>query len=351
MHEPTMAAGPLPAATGSRGEQGHNRRVRIGILGPLEVRDPSGNVVEVRGTRLRALLVRLALDAGRVVPSSRLLDEWWDGDPPVGGGNALQALVSRLRVALGSPEFVEYGDVGYRLAVDAGAVDALAFERAVAAARAVGDVAVRAEELRRALGMWCGPALDGFEGLAFSAHAVRLEELRVAALEDCVEAELAAGTDPASLVVELETLAGAHPLRERLRAVFMRALYAAGRQADALRVFEETRAALAERLGVDPSPELAAVHLSILRQDAAEPRRRAFSNLPAQFTSFVGRAEEFARLDKLLRESRLVTLTGPGGAGKTRLVLEGAGRMVDGLPDGVWFVPLAPLDASVDAEA
>ncbi|WP_395111056.1 ATP-binding protein [Actinomadura sp. SCN-SB] len=330
--------------------------MRIGILGPLDVRDPSGRPVEISGPRLRALLVRLALEPGRSVQPGRLLDDLWDGTPPAGGGNALQALVSRLRAATG-PGLIEHGPAGYRLAVDPADVDAVAFERAVAAARTLESPSARAEELRRALALWRGPALDGFEDAPFAAgHSARLEELRLTAIEDRVDAELAAGADVTPLLPELEALADAHPLRERLRAQLMRALYAAGRQADALSVYEETRQALADRLGVDPSPELASVHLSILRQDVperpAEPAagRARLTNLPAQFTSFVGREEESARLDKLLRESRLVTLTGPGGAGKTRLAAEAAGRAVQDMPDGVWFVALAPVADEGDGE-
>ncbi|XVQ09152.1 BTAD domain-containing putative transcriptional regulator [Spirillospora sp. CA-255316] len=321
--------------------------MRVGILGPLEVRDAAGRPVEVGGPRLRALLVRLALDAGRWVSVQRLLDDLWDGAPPA-GGNALQALVSRLRAAAGR-DLVEHGPAGYRLVLDPADVDAVAFERAATAARLIADPAGRAGALRRALERWRGPALDGFADAPFaSARAARLEELRAAAVEDRVDAELAAGAPAAPLVPELEALAAAHPLRERVRALLMRALYGAGRQADALRVYEETRRALADGLGVDPSPELASAHLAILHQDAPvtagpPPPERRLTNLPAQITSFVGREEESARLDALLRENRLVTLTGPGGAGKTRLAAEAAARAVDGMRDGVWFVPLAPV--------
>ncbi|WP_433473469.1 BTAD domain-containing putative transcriptional regulator [Spirillospora sp. CA-142024] len=324
--------------------------MRIGILGPLDVRDEAGRPVEVAGRRLRALLVRLAAEAGRPVSAERLLDDLWEGAPP--GGNALQALVSRLRGVAGR-DMVEHGPAGYRLGIDPGEIDAVAFERAVAAARAEDDPARRAGGLRAALALWRGPALADVTDADFAYGAVtRLEELRLAAFEDRVDAETAAGL-PVPPVAELEPLAAAHPLRERLRAQLMRALYAAGRQADALEVYEETRRALADRLGVDPSPELAAVHLSILRRETAggdvpaapgpAAPRSARTNLPAQLTSFVGREEESQRVGKLLRETRLVTLTGPGGAGKTRLAGESAAALVDEMPDGVWFAPLAPV--------
>jgi hypothetical protein len=161
----------------------------------------------------------------------------------------------------------------------------------------------------------------------------RLEELREAAAEDLIEARLAFG-DGTALVPAIEELAAAHPLRERRRGQLMRALYAAGRQADALAVYEETRRLLAEQLGMDPSPELAAVHLAIILRGKAGPPVRPpapeppppRTNLPAQLTSFVGREEELEQVGKQLGEARLVTLTGPGGAGKTRLAAEAAIR-------------------------
>ncbi|MBD2900113.1 hypothetical protein amrb99_91110 [Actinomadura sp. RB99] len=333
--------------------------MRIGILGPLSVRDEAARPVEVSGPRLRALLIRLAAEAGRPVSADRLLDDLWDGAPPAGGGNALQALVSRLRGVAGR-DLVEHGPGGYRLGIDPGEVDAVAFERAVAAARKESDPDRRADGLRRALDLWRGPALADAADADHALPAIgRLDELRLAAVEDWVDAEVAAGR-PVPPVADLEPLAAAHPLRERLRGQLMRALYAAGRQADALEVYEETRRALADRLGVDPSPELAAVHLSILRREpvAAGPPAPtappppplpppapgpARTNLPAQLTSFVGREEESRRVGKLLRETRLVTLTGPGGAGKTRLAGETAAAFLDDMPDGVWFVALAPV--------
>jgi len=341
--------------------------VRIGILGPLDVRDTAAAPVEVSGRRLRALLIRLALEAGRSVSADRLLDDLWDGAPPTGGAGALQALVSRLRGVAGR-DLVEYGPAGYRLALDPGEIDAVAFERGVVAARAESRPERRAAGLCAALDLWRGPALADVADAEFAAATIaRLEELRLAAFEDRVDAELELGSPAGPLVPELEALAAAHPLRERLRGQYMRALYESGRQADALAVFEETRRALADRLGVDPSPELAETHLAILRHDRApngdgpadaiadegEPApaasvaspavRPRTTNLPAQLTSFVGREEESQRVGKLLRENRLVTLTGPGGAGKTRLACEAAAMLLDELPDGAWFVPLAPV--------
>ncbi|WP_067832803.1 ATP-binding protein [Actinomadura kijaniata] len=320
--------------------------MRIGVLGPLEVRDGADRPVAVNGTRLRALLIRLALDPGRAVSVDRLLDDLWDGAPPAGGAGALQALVRRLRTALGH-DLLEHGPGGYRLTLDPAHVDAVAFEHAITAARARTDPAERAAALRAALDLWRGaPLADVADADWAAAPVARLTELHLTAREDRADAALATG-ETTSLLPELEALTAAHPLRERLRALHMRALRAAGRQADALRVYEDVRARLADTLGADPSAELAAVHLAILR-DAPPPGEHPRTNLPAALTSFVGRETESARVAALLREARLVTLTGPGGAGKTRLAAETATPLVTTVPDGVWFVPLASVSDARD---
>jgi predicted ATPase/DNA-binding SARP family transcriptional activator len=330
--------------------------MRFGILGPTQVRRSDGREVTVGGPRLRTLLALLLVDPGKVVTAGRLIDGLYGGNPPSDAANALQSQVSRLRHLLrdedrpGPP--VELHPAGYRLAVEADEVDAHRFERLAAEGRralGAGDQPRAATLLREALDLWRGPALADAGEVPFArAQAVRLEELRVGAVEDRVEAELALGGHP-TLVAELEQLVATYPLRERLRGQLMRALYADGRPAEALTVFEEARRTLAEELGADPSAELAAVHLAVLRADpslAASAEREAVSRpgLPAQLTSFVGRAEEVRRVGKLLGEARLVTLTGPGGAGKTRLAIEAAGRE----PGDVCFVELAPVTEGAD---
>jgi predicted ATPase/DNA-binding SARP family transcriptional activator len=337
--------------------------IRIGILGPLEVRDDRGLPVPVGGARLRSLLIRLAISPGRAVPVDTLVADLWAETSPAVASNAVQALVSRLRTAV-SREIVNREPTGYRLSLQPEEIDAWAFEVAVAAARdtlADGDSARAATSLRRALGMWRGPALADVADAPFAAPTIaRLGELRLAATEDRIDADLAAGRG-GELVHEIEELATQHPLRERLAGQLMQALYSAGRQADALGVFEATRRELATALGVDPSPALAAVHLAILRGELAvqappavtvspgarQPPLRV-SNLPAQLTSFVGRDEEIRRVTKLLGESRLITLTGMGGSGKTRLAIEVGTRLAGQAPDGVWFVPLAPARDAMD---
>ncbi|MEU7743514.1 BTAD domain-containing putative transcriptional regulator [Nonomuraea sp. NPDC049158] len=309
------------------------------LLGPFEMRADDGRPIEIPGTRLRALVARLALEAGRVVPAEALIAAIWGDEPPAASANALQALVSRTRRLVGAAT-IESLPPGYRLAIEPDDVDVTRFERLASA----GHLAA----LRAAEGLWRGPALADLADLPFAAHeAVRLTELRLSAAEQRLELELAEGTD---VLAELRPLAAAHPLRERLQGLLMRALYAAGRQADALAAYERTRRTLADELGVDPSAELAEVHLSLLRHDPRhQPRRRTRrTNLRAQVTSFVGREEELAQLAKALEAARLVTVVGPGGAGKTRLATEVAQRSAELAPDGVWLVELAAVTEPLD---
>src|SRR6266516_2518977 len=353
--------------------------MEIRLLGPLEVRS-QGRVVAVAGRRLRLLLAVLALQAGQVVSAERLIDLLWEeAAAPADPANALQALVSRLRRALDSAgERLVSRPSGYLLALEPEQVDAIRFERLCRdghAAFAAGRHAQATATLREALALWHGPALADFTGEPFAAaNAARLEELRLAAVEDRIAAELRLGGH-AGLVGELETLTAEHPLRERLHALLMRALYAAGRQADALAVYQRVRAALAERAGLDPGPELRQLEAAILAQDPAlsvavpglggpprsqpisrdrggaevihnpGPMRRERGNLGAcgRSTSFVGREQELARLLDLLGENRLVTLTGPGGVGKTRLSVEAARRFGVERTDTVWLVEMAGL--------
>ncbi|MFC4529910.1 BTAD domain-containing putative transcriptional regulator [Sphaerisporangium dianthi] len=332
--------------------------MQFGILGPLEVRTDEGDPVHVGGPRPRALLALLLLDAGRLVGVDRLIDGQYGDRPPAGAANAVQAQVSRLRRAL-PPGLVEFHGAGYRLAVDPGDVDACRFEELTREGRGLlvtGRHDRAAAVLRDALGLWRGPALADVASAPFAAaQASRLEELRLTAREDLAEAELAlpAGTSAA----ELRRLVADHPLRERLAGQLMRALHAEGRRAAALAVFADLRRLLADELGADPSPELSALHLALLRDGGdggdgdgggggggrgGEARRRAPSRLPAPLTGLVGREEELARIGAL-RDRRLVTLTGPGGTGKTRLAVEAARRRS---PEAC-FVDLSPME---DAE-
>ncbi|UGT39808.1 winged helix-turn-helix domain-containing protein [Nocardia yamanashiensis] len=323
--------------------------MRIGILGPLQIRTEDGGSIEVPGARLRGLLIALALEPGRAVPKHKLVDWVWGEQPPADAANALQALVSRLRKLLpdGSID-VQAG--GYRLAVTPDAVDAVRFERLVDQARGGTDMQA-APLLREAVELWRGTLMQDI-GLPDSADAdavtARFEGLHLAALEDLYEAETRLGRG-ADLVAELTELVSRYPVRERLAAALMRALAEAGRGSEALSVYQQTREALADELGVDPSPALSALHVSLLRGEvgaqAAEERK---TNLRAELTSFVGKQGEVAAVRELVAAHRLTTLTGPGGSGKTRLALESARTLLEDLPDGAWLVELAGVGAGGD---
>ncbi|MEO3889522.1 BTAD domain-containing putative transcriptional regulator [Nonomuraea sp. B5E05] len=319
--------------------------VRVDLLGPFAVRDRYGAVVEVPGARLRALLAALALQPGRIVPRARLVDWIWGPRPPADEVNALQALVSRLRRVV--PEgVIEAESGGYRLAVAPDAVDVCRFEQLVGQARAA-EPAARAELLRSALALWRGApmadiALQGSD--AFDAAVARLEELHVAALGDRVDADLRLGRG-SELVSELTGLVAAYPLREGFVAALMRALAEAGRGNEALTLYQRTRERLAEELGADPSAELSALHTAVLRGELGERAEHRRTNLRAELTSFVGRDDELSAVAGLAARHRLVTLTGAGGSGKTRLATETARTMLSELPDGAWLVELASVRA------
>ncbi|MFA1551801.1 BTAD domain-containing putative transcriptional regulator [Actinomadura chokoriensis] len=312
--------------------------MQFAILGAVEVRS-GDDVVVVGGPTVRALLAMLLLEAGRPVPNERLIDGLYGEDPPSGAANALQSQVSRLRRALGDAAPVEGLPAGYRLDVERDDVDVHRFERLAGEARRAATPEAAAGLFEEALGLWRGEALAGVSAPFAAARAARLAEERASVVEGLGEARLNGG-DPAAAVPVLRELVDAQPLRERARALLMRALHGSGRQAEALAVFEEGRRVLADELGADPSRELADVHLSILRGETGPERIRP--NLPAQLTSFVGREEELRRVRTMLASGRLVTLLGPGGAGKTRLAIEAAGR------EGgeVCFVDLAPVVAA-----
>ena len=322
--------------------------VQIRMLGPFEVRLTDDVLADVPGARLRALLVALALDPGRPVHKATLVDWIWGEQPPSDAANALQRLVSRLRKAL-PDSAVEGRPSGYRLLVEPGAVDAVRFERLVGKAHA-DDGPRRIQTLREALALWRGPAMQdvGLTGsAAFDAAVTRLEGLRLDALEDRFDAGTALGHG-AELAGELTDLVAAHPLRERLVAALMRSLAAAGRDTDALLVYQRTRETLADALGVDPSPELSDLHVALLRGEVGRRDERRRTNLRAELTTYVGKDADVAAVRGLVGEHRLTTLTGPGGAGKTRLATETARTLVDDLPDGTWLVELAPVGADGD---
>ncbi|GAA2214443.1 BTAD domain-containing putative transcriptional regulator [Nonomuraea monospora] len=315
------------------------------MLGPFEVRNGDGAPVEVPGARLRALLAVLALEPGRIVTRSRLVDWIWGEQPPSDEVNALQALVSRLRRVL--PDgVIEAESGGYRLAVAADDVDVCRFEQLVSQARAA-EPAARAELLRPALALWRGPAMADIalrDSEAFDAVVARLNELHVAALSDRVDADIRLGRG-SEMVSELTELVATYPLREGFVAALMRALAEAGRGNEALTLYQRTRERLADELGADPSAELSALHTALLRGELGERADSGRTNLRAELTSFVGKEEDVSTVAGLAVKHRLVTLTGPGGSGKTRLAAETARTMLGELPDGAWLVELASVRA------
>ncbi|WP_457473196.1 BTAD domain-containing putative transcriptional regulator [Streptomyces sp. TE4109] len=331
--------------------------MRYCILGTTRALRDDGTAVTIGGARLRALLTVLALRPGRTVPAGVLVDEVWDGEPPADAVGALQALVGRLRRAVGHDAIVS-ADSGYRLAAEPDAVDLHRFERlAGEGARALeeGDPVKARTVLDDALVLWRGPVLADLPDRL--TEAARWEARRLDARRNRLRAVLALGR-PDEALPELVALCAEHPIDEPLQALRLRALRDAGRTAQALAAYDEVRTVLADRLGTDPGPELRALHAELLRQDppapavpSASPRPAApsataapYGNLRARLTSFVGREDDIATLGQDLSHARLVTLLGPGGAGKTRLSQETAESVADAWPDGVWLAELAPVD-------
>jgi predicted ATPase/DNA-binding SARP family transcriptional activator len=343
------------------------------ILGPLEVAE--GDCLVSLAAAQRSLLAVLLLSANEVVSADRLIEELWGEKVPESGRTALQVRVSQLRKALGGAGGrIATRAPGYLLRVDRDELDLHCFERLVSEADRA-EPAVAAAKLREALGLWRGAPLVDLSFASFAQPAIRrLEELRLAALEKRIEADLELGRH-ADLVGELEALVEEHPLREHLRAQLMLALYRCGRQADALAAYQNARRVLVEQLAVEPSVPLRQLEQAILRQEGSldlaatvatrapllgaisesarpDPRegRNARHNLPAEVSSFVGRELELSELRQLLSRARVITLTGAGGVGRTRLALKLAASMLDRWSDGAWFVDLAPLtDATLVA--
>ncbi|MFF8312118.1 AfsR/SARP family transcriptional regulator [Streptomyces lydicus] len=345
------------------------------VLAPLEVRSTDGRSAPVPEKKVRALLAALLAHHGRPVSADRLVEHLWGARPPANPTASLQSKVSQLRRALdtaepGARKLVAAAPPGYRLDVAADALDAGRFTALTTRAYAAADARERAGLLAAALDLWHGPAFAGFaDGDLIRPVAESLEEQRLTALEERAAARLELG-EHAPLTGELAALAARHPLRERLRALQLTALYRAGRQSEALTAYGEIRALLAEELGVDPGPELAAAHRAILRQEPWEQREpgggavardggraqgavgttpaRPRTNLPAPLTALLGRQDAVRQVEQALTDHRLLTLTGPGGVGKTRLALETAGRLGGTFPDGVWLVELAALSRPDD---
>ncbi|MGW2948543.1 BTAD domain-containing putative transcriptional regulator [Streptomyces eurythermus] len=330
--------------------------MRYRILGVTQAADDQGTAVPIGGRRLRTLLAALALRPGRTATPEMLVDEIWADDPPQDAPAALQALIGRLRRTLGRDTVTSTAG-GYRLEADPEDVDLHVFERlthAGTAALAAGDPATAHRTLTEALSLWYGPALAD---LPDRTAATRPEALRLEAARARAAAALDLGRAQ-EVVPELRELTAAHPYDEPLRVLLIRALRDTGRTADALAAYESARRTLADTLGTDPGRELRDLYAALLRQEhptaperptapeqptaapvaPAHPARRT-GNLRPRLTSFVGREPELEAIRSDLHRARLVTLTGPGGSGKTRLAEEAAAAH-----PSAWLVELAPLD-------
>jgi predicted ATPase/DNA-binding SARP family transcriptional activator len=321
------------------------------ILGGLELLE-GGRQLALGSPQQRALLATLLVNRGRTVSVDELIEELWPEHAPASAGHAVEVYVSRLRKVLHSDGATRLGTKGhgYALRVERDEMDVDQFEQLFERGRtalAEGRSEDAAAALRRALALWRGEPLAELPwGPQLRAEAGRLEGLRLSALEERIEADLARGRH-ASLIPELEALVAAEPLRERFRAQLMLALYRDARQADALALYQTTRRMLQEELGLEPSRTLQELERAILNQDPAleaPPRRPVRSvGLPAQLTPLIGREAELQQLIELLcsDDVRLITITGTGGIGKTRLALEAARFLEKEYGEGVAFVDLA----------
>src|SRR5215210_2724878 len=298
------------------------------ILGPVEVLDGT-RPLPLGGPKRRAVLAALLLHPNETLSSERLIDELWGESAPPTSGKTLQAHVSRLRKALPADVLVTRGH-GYELRVEPDRVDSHRFERLVEVGRA--ELAAERPEpaleaLEKGLSLWRGAPLADLAYEPFAQPEIaRLEDLRVAALEDLNDAKLALGRH-SELVGQLEALIGEHPYRGRLRAQLMLALYRCERQADALQAYQNARRTLVDELGIEPGERLRELERAILAQDpalatpAVKTAEVPASRLPVPPTRTLGRDEDREAVSQLLRrpEVRLVSLVGPGGVGKTRL--------------------------------
>ncbi|GIH89456.1 BTAD domain-containing putative transcriptional regulator [Planobispora siamensis] len=339
------------------------REVRV--LGPVEV-VVDGTLLTISGRRQRVVMALLALNAGRVVPLDLIIDAVWGEDPPASARNQIAICVTQLRRVLraSGEELIAAVPPGYQLRPNAVTVDLSLAEELVRAgrrAREDDDPEAAAAHLRAALDLWRGETLSGLSSDTMAAEAARLEEWRLTVTEEYLDLKLARGLG-GEVVTELATLVDLHPFRETLRATLMRALYAGGRQAEALEVYRQGRRILADELGVDPGPELQATHDAILHGEldsapAPAPRETApapvpattpvaVAQLPSNIAGFVARERELAEMDRIFAECRdagvptCIVVTSMGGVGKTGLAVRWAHRVAEHFPDGQLFIDL-----------
>ncbi|GAA2735250.1 AfsR/SARP family transcriptional regulator [Actinocorallia aurantiaca] len=302
--------------------------------------------MRVPDRKVRALLAHLLIHEGRAVSTDRLIDDLWGEELPANPANTLQTRVSQLRRVLadaepGGRDLVVTQPPGYLLR--GGADDVRRFRELAARARETTDARARVSLLDEALDLWRGPAYADVLDEPFARAAIsRLDEERLTALEARAEAQLELGEHD---VAQLGHLVTENPFRERLRASYMHALYRSGRHSEALDTFHDLRKRLADELGLDPGPELDALHQSMLTQDPALSPAAEQTNLPAALTALVGRQDLVDGVRDRLAHSRLITLTGPGGVGKTSVAIETARQC----PESAWLVELASLSAQASA--
>jgi predicted ATPase/DNA-binding SARP family transcriptional activator len=338
--------------------------VRFQVLGSLAVRAGDSSI-EIGGPRQRTLLAALLVNAGRVVSVDALTDALWGDDPPADPRNAIQTHVARLRETLGDDAPLVTRAPGYVLEVGADQVDALRFERLLTEAQRHDDPVEIVDRLDEALGLWRGPAYAGFEDGVAHVEARRLNELRLVALEDRAAARIQMG-EARRVIGELETLVTEHPLRERFVALFMTALAIDDRQGDALTAYRDYRDRLANETGLEPSTSLRDLETRVLRDEVGREDRKAPSAagssgsplrrssrrwgaaerrppVPLPATSLVGREHEIAEIRDALATHRIVTLTGPGGVGKSRIAAQVASALYDETDGDATWVELASI--------
>jgi predicted ATPase/DNA-binding SARP family transcriptional activator len=324
--------------------------VEFRLLGDVDIR-LDGRRIDVGHARQRCVLAALVIDVNRPVPAEHLIDRVWADRPPYRARNALSAYISRLRRLVGATDGVRIAREpgGYVVSTDPMCVDLHRFRHLAGLARAAEDPADAADLFDQALEIWMGEPFPALDAPWFRDLRTSLEAERLAVVLDRNDAALAVGRH-AALVGELTTAVRAHPLDERLAGQLMLAQYRSGRQADALATYQRIRHRLRDELGSDPGPALQQAHQQVLTGEAAVPahpvtgRARHRTTLPRRATSFVGRDREIGRAAEAISDGALVTLTGVGGVGKSRLALEVAARQEPLFPDGVWLCELAPLD-------
>ncbi|MGI9602333.1 MAG: BTAD domain-containing putative transcriptional regulator [Acidimicrobiales bacterium] len=335
------------------------RDLWVGVLGPLEV-SVAGRDIDIVAAKPLGVLAMLACQANTVVAIDQLIDALWETEPPRKAKPTFHTYISALRRALQGPDPddpnpIETIEPGYRLRLDESESDLAQFRRLTSRA----DQAITAEsteeahrELRAATALLRGPILAEFDHLEpIRLFATDMGERRCWALEQRIELDLS--VDPSAAIPELRAIVADNPYEERFWGQLMRSLYYTGNQAESLRTYQELRTILDHDLGLEPSPRLQQLEGAVLAQRLDPPARLSLSRgssrpstVPRSATLFVGRGEQLTRLDDLLKTSRLVSLVGAGGSGKTRLAAEAAATAAHRFGGRTWWVELAEVDDS-----